>query len=731
MEAKNFTRWHGALMPGALAFLAGVLVLILLPALPSVTIACVLCAMALLALLCSRFTAARLALWACGGFLLTWLHAHQWLQLRWPESAADERVRAVVVVESIPMARGADWLFEATVRIEAPTPQANALRVRLISRDPDVRPHAGERWRLLLALRPPSAHLNDGAVDGELQLFRDRIHAVGTVVRASSNQRLDAGHRPLTELRERIARHIDRRVADRDAAGLIAALAVGATGGMSREQWRVFNATGTTHLVAISGMHVTMFALLAFALARWLWRVAVCRYISWTRETFAAITGLAAATAYAFLAGLSVPTQRTLIMLAAWLLARSLARASPPLQPIAIAFLAVLLLDPFAVLSAGLWLSFAAMGTILFVVQSRIIPRGKMHEAVVVQLAVTASLAPLTLACFGSIAVLGPIVNAAAIPYISWLLVPTILLAVALTPLSSWLSNLALHLAEWLHNIAWPSLATAADSPWALAYASPPVWWYALATLAVIVVLMPWPWRVRVAAAICVLPLTAATDNTLAAGTAEFTALDVGEGRSVIVRTAHHALVYDTGEAYGTDGRNVENVLVPFLRSRGVHVVDTLMIGRLTPRTASGVTALLAAMPVNQSLIGGRATPDFDGARACTAGAMWQWDSVTFHVLDDCVLSVETPRGSVTVGDVAAMQFVDATGTRWAIAAGRSERNGKERPAVASWRQVGVHVVTTAEVGAVSVALDPGAGLPPPVALRSTRRAIWRVAPQK
>ncbi len=73
-------------------------------------------------------------------------------------------------------------------------------------------------------------------------------------------------------MRARIAARIRERIADPDAAGLIAALAVGLTDGMSTDQWRVFNATGTTHLVAISGLHVTLFAMLAFGCARLLWR---------------------------------------------------------------------------------------------------------------------------------------------------------------------------------------------------------------------------------------------------------------------------------------------------------------------------------------------------------------------------------------------------------------------------------------------------------------------------
>jgi len=714
----------------AVAFLGGVLVLLALPMLPTAAIFAVTAFLAALAAGWRRYRPLRIVAWACCGFLFAGWQAHRHLQLVWPEASADERVRVSAAIETIPVARGDGWLFDALIHIEAPRPAKDRLRVRVISRDPSVQPHAGEHWQLLLTLRPPRATLNPGGVDMERLLFHDRIHAMGTVVGSHLNRRIDSGGAPLTALRERIAQHIDRHVIDRDAAALIAALAVGATGAMSREQWRVFNATGTTHLVAISGMHVTMFALIVFALARGLWSAVVWRWVSWTRDSFAAATGLAAATAYAFLAGLSVPTQRTLIMLAAWLLARSMARASPPLQPLAIALIAVLLLDPFAPLAAGFWLSFGAMAAIIFVSEMRLTRRSRLHEAVAVQLAVCAVLVPLTFACFGSISVLGPLVNAAAIPYIGWVLVPVILLALTLLPFWPWAANHALALAEGLHNLAWSWLASAADSSFALAYASPPVWWYAVAACAIGIALIPWPWPLRVAAIVGVLPLTVASHSPPPRGSFELTALDAGEGSAVVIQTARHTLVYGTGESYGTQGSRVENIVVPFLRSRGVRAVDELMVNKLTTVTGSGVTALFAAMPVGQTRVGGKALPDFEGARACLAGDAWVWDDVAFRVRDSCTLAIQTSRGPLLVGEKSAqVQFTDLSGASWALAQGSRKRNGKERASFAGLREGGARVMATGDMGAIRVVVNSGREALTPEALRTARRAIWRFHP--
>ncbi len=658
------------------------------------------------------------------GFLFAAVQTQAHLRLVWPESRADERARVTAIIESIPEARGKDWAFDAMVRIEAPRPGANDLHVRMISRDSTVRPHAGERWRLLISLRPPRATFNPGAVDHERLLFHDRIHALGTVVSARTNHRIDSGHRPLTALREKLTVHIGQRVADRDASALISALAVGATGAMSREQWRVFNVTGTTHLVAISGLHVTLFAVVMFAIARRLWSLLLWRWVALNRDSFAAIFGLTAATCYAVLSGLSVPTQRTLIMLAAWLAARSMARASTAIQPLAIALLAVLLLDPFAPLAPGFWLSFGAMGAILFVTQTRIARHGALREAIAVQFAITVTLMPLTLACFGSISVIGPVANAVAIPFMSWLLVPVVLAGLLLLPIWPSSADGALACAEFLHNLAWPWLAAAADSSMAVAYASPPPWWYALAMGAAFVALAPWPFGMRIAAVLCVLPFTWASVESPRRGELEMTALDAGRGTAIVVVTHRHALVFGTGESYGTQGSRAENIVVPFLRSRGVRAIDTLVVAKVTKVTADGITALLASVPVRTTLLGGPAMADFDGAQSCVSGTSWNWDGIRFEVGESCDLRIVTSRGSIRVA-TAATTIIDSVGTEWVIVSGRSQ-GGNQSRAFDSLAERGARILATGDMGALRVMLDRDGGPSEPVGLRALRRAVWR-----
>ena len=757
----------------AISFCAGVLLLLALPSLPAAWIAAVVAAAAAgFGLLIRRqFVVAPAVCAVCAGFVFAWAQAHEYLQLRWPVDRADDRVIARVIVDTIPVARDSAWLFDGIAEVEAPQRLQEPLRVRLVWRDAPVRPQAGERWQLLLSLRPPRGRVNPGTVDLERELFQGRIHALGAVVPSRLNVRMDSGHRPLAAFRERIARHIDARVVDRDAAALISALAVGVTGAMSREQWRVFNATGTTHLVAISGLHVTLFAVIAFAAARRLWSLALWRWVRWPRENFAAAVGFFAAATYATLAGLSVPTQRTLIMLGVWLLARSLARVSAPFHPFAVALLAVLLLDPFAPLAAGFWLSFGAMAAIILVTSSRFVRRTFVHEALAVQSVVIIALTPVTLASFGSVSVIGPLVNGVAIPAMSWIFVPTILFSIALAPLWQSLSNALLGAAAWMHDAAWPWLAAASDLPWALAHACPSRWWYLAAAVSVFVSLMPLPRMLRVAALVWIVPLALAAGARPKMGGVEMTILDVGEATSIVVHTSNHVLVYELGEGYGSDGRTVESVLVPFLRSRGARSIDALVVSRLTPSVSPAVTALLAEMPIRETLIGEGAHADFEGARSCASVGAWRWDQVTFRLLQPasdesspaqsrvCTLSIETPRGRmlipgdldadaerglVAANDLAAAvvvvprqgsdaasspEFVRAVNARWAVVSRRRTRQGGDKHALGRWQQHGTRVLVTAEQGATGFAIDPRTGLAGPSARRAESRTLWRSSP--
>ncbi|MEN9706311.1 MAG: hypothetical protein RLZZ393_2190, partial [Pseudomonadota bacterium] len=506
---------------------------------------------------------------------------------------------------------------------------------------------AGERWQLLLRLVPPRGGCNPGAVDTARNALRDGVQAFGTVIASPLDRRLSAAPPSLLGLRERIATSIRYRVEDPASGALLAALAVGATEDVSVGQWRIFNATGITHLVAISGSHVTAFAMVAMAAVRRSWRTAAARGLRWRRERLVVTVGVFLATGYALLAGAGVPTQRTLLMLACFVFLRQCGRVANAGTPLGLAAVAVVSLDPFCTLSAGFWLSFLAVGAILGVAGARILPEGGLRAAVSVQAAVFVALLPATLAIFGSVSLAGLWVNIFAIPVFGMVLVPLVLGATACwlvlpQALADPVAGLLVDAAALVAGFSLRLFAMAADLPWALWFASPSAGWFLLAPVAAFCILPPWGLRLRIAGAGVLLPLVGAADVP-PAGDLRLTAFDMGPATAVLVETAHHRLLYGLGEVFRSKGSRTERIILPALVSRGATRLDMLVLPKLDRDSGAGVTALLARVRVPALYaprgVGGL-PPDF---QSCD-GAARDWDGWRVELREfpgaGCVLHV-------------------------------------------------------------------------------------------
>ncbi len=519
------------------------------------------------------------------------------------------------------------------------------------------RSRPGETWQLLVRLRPPEGACNPGAIDTARNALRDGVQAFASVIDSRLNRRIAAAGPSLAGLRERLATSIARAVEDPGSAALLAALAVGATQDVTPGQWRVFNATGITHLVAISGSHVTAFALVAMGLARFVCRLAARRGLRWRRERVVAVAGVVLATGYALLAGAGVPTQRTLLMLAAFLLLRECGRVTSPGTPLGIAAVLIVVIDPFSTLSAGFWLSFLAVAAILGVAGNRVLREGGLRAAVGVQAAVFVALLPVTLAIFGSVSIAGLFVNALAIPLFGLLLVPLALAATAcwlFLPdlVGDPLAQLCLKVAAFASERAMTVFNSAADLPWALWFASPSGWWYGLAGVGCAAVLLPWSTRLRIAGACAVLPVVGVVDAP-AADSLRVTFFDMASGSSALVEAGSLRWLYGLGEGFRSDGGQTERVILPALMQRGVGALDALVLPRFDRDAGAGVTALLARLPVAvPHAPGGDAKPpDFEdcSARSRRAGA-WRLEMQELPG-SGCVMRASGPGGSVWLAD--------------------------------------------------------------------------------
>ncbi len=539
---------------------------------------------------------------------------------------------------------------------------------------PRVQP--GQEWLLPVRLKRPHGLANPGGPDAELSLFRDGIGATGTVSRAGAPpQRLGTQTGPaiaLAALRDRLRQRMltalqapSAGVGASPAADTIIALALGDQAAISPADWAVYRITGVAHLMSISGLHITLLAWLSLHLAGWLWRQTARLPRPWTlalpAPTVAAWAALAAATAYALIAGWGVPAQRTLLMLAVVLLLRQRGLRADWRDVMALALIAVLLWDPWAVRQAGFWLSFVAVG-MLFLAGRRptsaaALPGSEpaasgirqrawawLRDASQAQWIATVALLPLTLLFFQQIALLSPLANALAIPVVSLAVTPLAVGGLLLpAPLDAWVWQLAAWLQQALDGVlqrmaAWPLAqwhAAAPDAPT-----------LALAALGVLALTLPWSWRLRSPGLLLLLPLTTNPGPAPAPGRMDLWFADVGQGMAVVVRTARHTLVYDTGpqQAPGVDAGG--RVVLPLLHHLGVRHLDRVVVSHDDSDHAGGAATITQAHPEAEVLT---SAPPLAAARyggrsrlACTAGQRWSWDGVEFRVISPS--AGEAPR---------------------------------------------------------------------------------------
>jgi len=507
---------------------------------------------------------------------------------------------------------------------------------------------AGQRWRFTVRLRQPHGLANPHGFDYELWLFEQGVRATGSVRSKLPPQWLqDAAGQPVERARQDVRDALQARLGDTSAAGVLAALAVGDQASIARDDWAVFRATGVAHLVSISGLHVTMFVWLAGAAIGALWRRSEWLLLRWPAVQAGRWGGLAAGVAYTALAGWGVPAQRTLFMVAAATVLRAGGTRWPWPLVWGAAAVAVVMIDPWALLQPGFWLSFVAVGLLLASgTEGAAVPealpgwRARWAQAQAHLLAglrtqgiATLGLAPLSLLFFHQLSLVGFLANLVAIPLITLAITPLALLGIVWAPLWS--------LAAGLMDGLMAGLTVLASWPWASwAAAEAPPWAQAAGLLGAAVLVLPLPTRVRMLGLPMLLPLLFPPVAAVPPGHFEVLAADVGQGTAVLVRTAGHALLYDTGPQYSRDSDAGERVLVPLLRAEGVARLDVLMLSHRDTDHVGGAAAVGQAVALGQvmsSLEDGH--PLRAGLAAaqphqrCSAGQSWDWDGVHFELL--------------------------------------------------------------------------------------------------
>lgn len=623
-----------------IAFTAGICLLQMLPALPPPWPALI--PGALLLGLAPRFSGrpARMALILCGCFALGigWaaLRAEWRLAENLPVEHESRDIALTGIVAELPtrFTNGERFVFAVESVDDPKISLPHRLLLSRYARGEEATPpeplRPGQRWHMTVRLKRPHGNANPHGFDYEAWLLERGIRATGYVRdRPAATLLTEQVARP-AYLIER-ARHAIRErfldtLADRPYGGILIALTIGDQRAIEGEFWQVFARTATTHLMSISGLHVTMIAALFGGMTGFLWRRSPRLPLLLPAQRAAILAGALAALAYAFLAGFSVPAQRTLYMLAVAALSLLSGRRTAPSQTLALALLTVLLLDPWAVLAAGFWLSFGAVALLFYIARSGAgeTPgwRATLLRWSLAQWAITLGSLPLLLFFFQQFSLVSPLANAVAIPAISLLVAPLALLA-ALVPIPT-----LLHLDHWLLSQVMSFLRLLADQPM-LEVPAPALWQVALAIPGLLWLLLPRGFPARLVGMALLLPALNIQAPRPPEGEVWLTVLDVGHGLAVAARTASKTLLYDTGPSYGPETDAGERVVLPYLRATGVRALDTLIVTHGDSDHAGGAASLMAALPIRRLL---SSVPGWPGER-CAAGQSWIWDDVRFTLL--------------------------------------------------------------------------------------------------
>jgi len=589
----------------------------------------------------------------------------------------DLRVEGRIADLPVATERGMRFAFDIdrTWQGDRPVGVPRKVQLGIYGATPALR--VGDVWAFTVRLKRPHGFQNPGGFDYEAHLFQQRIRATGYV--RAHEPRLIAplgtiadgflpGYR-LNRFRQLLSGRIQALLPDNKFAPMITAFANGDDDAIPDDQWQVLTRTGTGHLIAISGMNIGLVAGLVFFLVRWLWSLPGVTVLWVPAPLVAAGFALLAALGYTALAGFAIPTQRALVMLAVALGGVFLRRRTSPSVLLAAALLAVLLVDPLAVMSPGFWLSFAAVAVILYVLSGanardwmeRLIAWGKL------QWVIAAGLLPLLLFLFQQVSLSGPFANMVAIPVVELVVIPATLVGVAgsfLLPesIAAWPFLLAAKALSVLW-ILLEQLSRIEGSQWF--QHNPPLWTLGTALVGILLLLAPRGFPVRWLGTVWLLPMFLVRPPLPAPGDAWLTLLDVGQGLSAVVQTAGHTLVYDTGARLSARFDAGRAVVVPFLRHAGVARVDTLVVSHGDNDHIGGSASLLASIPVTRVL---SSVPDrLANAEDCHHGQMWEWDGVRFTLLHpqpasrlagnnrSCVLRVENRFGAMLLpGDIAA-----------------------------------------------------------------------------
>lgn len=617
-------------------------------------------------------------------------------QLELSEISSDLRLR--VKVASVPQL--SDWgvRFDAQVlSCESCIFEFGPQRVQLSWYGHKEIVRAGEEWELTVRLKPFRGLRNEGSFDRTRWAIYKGADARGYVRQKPPAVKLtSSSHRSMVSIRENIAKRVVNLPSSDHHASMIQALVLGVKQGIETDTWDLLRDTGTSHLVAISGLHISLLAAWAYLLSsRLLPRLLMfCapQYDVFNRidtRLVSVFISISVAAVYSLLAGFELPVQRALAMLVVWAIASLTLRHLAPALGLAVAMLAVMANNVLGVLSPGFWLSFGTVAVLFYLHRGHIQsynqrePADKLLNKVHGTALKTGSalkthvrlgivLLPVTAWFFQAGSLLAPVANLVAVPWVGFVVVPLSFLTVILSIASTSAANFFLELTQvsigvlmsylqWLSAFEFTSVPLAVPSTAALL----------LSLFGMLLFFSPKGAGLRRYGLLMFLPLLLFNAKAEQVDGFDVHVLDVGQGLATLVLTAKHTLLFDTGGKLSGSLSMVEAVVLPYLHAQGRRKIDYLVVSHSDEDHAFGVDDVLRRFPETHVIVGGDLLSEpLVAGTPCKAGDKW--------AIDDLQISVLNPSDGATGSDNdRSCVLLLHLGASRVLLTGDIERNGE------------------------------------------------------
>ena len=591
--------------------------------------------------------------------------------------------------------------------------------IRLSWKNANLFIQQGNYVRLHVRLKPAHGLANTGSFNYQLWLRAQQIVATGYVLNGknknkskSENKNENQITRNILSFRQQQLNRLTKILPQHSLSPLLIALALGEKRYITPAQWQVLTATGTQHLIAISGLHLGLVATSIFLLVllvvriiplpHWplslLFTTRINNQLSQQNVNFYAIAvSLLVTFIYALLAGFAIPTLRALFMLNLYWLARLLAIKVSLQRWLLLVVFFVLITSPMSVLSASFWLSFYAVLVIFLLLWrchswlSITMPVDKktsyfkqlkrkiivfIKGLFVLQLGLSLFLLPITILFYQKISIVAFAANIIAVPWMSFTAIPLSLFAILIMPFSESLALTLFNLCLQSLDVLWQWLTFLAQQPWSL---------YSLSLLQssfiiVLILLLALVFFLNISLRYCfygVPILLALFVNFLWGDEADWqvNVFDVGHGLAVVIEKNHHVIIYDVGAQYSSGFNISDAVLLPYLQQRGIKHIDKVFISHNDNDHVGALTALVQKIPIDELIYNQqfkaplRVSYSQDRIKisqsACLQGQNAQWQGLRIQQLwptrqvaenndDSCVIKISDAKQSVLLtGDIS------------------------------------------------------------------------------